>query len=255
MDAILRRIRRRGCVLMLDFDGVLSPIVRTPKKAVISPQARIALELCAQKFPVAIISGRAISDVIRRAGITGVMYAGTHGLEWKLNGRVQKKSVSRRSLAALERAKRALLSVARTYPGLIRENKYHSLAINYRSLSVARATHFRGDARAAVRPYIEAGLVRYIDHLYTFEILPNIEWTKGECARFICDAVTEDARDNPVVVYIGDSLTDEDAFGAFPRGITIRVGKNIESAAKYYFSSRKDVDAFLSELARTNTRR
>jgi trehalose-6-phosphatase len=52
-----------------------------------------------------------------------------------------------------------------------------------------------------------------------------------------------------VPVYIGDSLTDEDVFNVFKNGVTIRVGKNKSSAARYFFKRRSDVDVFLTKLA------
>ena len=50
-------------------------------------------------------------------------------------------------------------------------------------------------------------------------------------------------------MYIGDSLTDEDAFRTLTDGITIRVGKSGASAAQYYFKSRSGVDRFLRRIA------
>src|SRR3989338_9186057 len=78
--------------------------------------------------------------------------------------------------------------------------------------------------------------IRVIDNLCTFEIMPGSEWTKGECARHIYDAT---AKGSALAIYIGDSLTDEDAFRGFAKsGITIRVGKSHTIFAKYYFNSR-----------------
>src|SRR3989338_3570703 len=89
--------------------------------------------------------------------------------------------------------------------------------------------------------------IRVIDNLCTFEIMPGSEWTKGECARHIYDAT---AKGSALAIYIGDSLTDEDAFRVFAKsGITIRVGKSHTSFAKYYFKSRSGVNRFLHKIS------
>ena len=70
--AILSRIRKHGCVLMLDFDGTLAPLVPDPRRARMRAGTRRALEAVARHFPVAVITGRALSDVQARMPIRGI---------------------------------------------------------------------------------------------------------------------------------------------------------------------------------------
>ena len=232
---------------MLDFDGVLSPITKMPGEARISPAARRALGVCAKKMPIAIISGRTLSYIERRVGLKGVVYAGSHGLEWKVNGRVRRKKVSLKALLAFEATRRSLLRYVKLFPELFIEDKRHCLALGYRSLSKNQAVQFCDGANEIIDKAVRSGTIRIIDNFYTFEIMPVSEWTKGECARHIFDTV---AQKGSVAVYIGDSLTDEDAFRALKNGITIRVGKSSSSTAQYYFKSRSRVDKFLRCIAR-----
>ena len=248
MSDILRRIKKNGCVLMLDFDGVISPIVKIPSRARVSPVARRALAACVEKMPVAIISGRTLSDIEKRVGLRNVIYAGSHGLEWKVNGRVRRKRIAPKTLSAFETARRALLYNAKLFPSLFIEDKRHSVAFGYRSLSKKQATQFRDGANKTIATAVRVGTIRAIDNLYTFEIMPVSEWTKGECAKHIFDTV---AQKGSVAVYIGDTLTDEDAFRALTDGITIRVGKSHASVAQYYCKSRSGVDKFLRRIAHT----
>ena len=56
-------------------------------------------------------------------------------------------------------------------------------------------------------------------------------------------------------IYIGDDLTDEDAFARLKdKGLTIVVGKSKESKAQYYLNDTTEVVEFLrqiSEMIRT----
>jgi len=247
MDSIVADIRNRGCVLMLDFDGVLSPIVKIPSNARISPVARRSLAACAKKMPVAIITGRTLSDIEKRVGLKGVMYAGNHGLEWKIDGRVHRYEIPQNARAAFDVVRRSLLQYAKLFPQLIVEDNNYGLAFGYRSLSASQAAHFRIGATEISDNFVRAGGIRVIDNLLTFEIMPMSEWTKGSCARHIYNAAR---KGNALAIYIGDSLTDEDAFRVFANsGITFRVGKSHTSLAQYYFKSRSGVNRFLHNIS------
>lgn len=246
MASIFGHIRKKGCVLMLDFDGVLSPIVKVPAEADISPVAREALAECAKKMPVAIITGRTLADVEKRVGLKNIIYAGSHGLEWKMSGRVRRKRISRKMVSVFAAARHMLLGHASLFPRLFLDDRRHCLALGYRSLSAVEVERFRYGARAVLEKFDRSGAIRIIDNLFTFEIIAASEWTKGECARHIYKTT---AKGNTLPVYIGDSLTDEDAFRVLRSGITIKVGKSTSSAAQYYFKSRSGVDTFLRTIA------
>jgi trehalose-phosphatase len=48
------------------------------------------------------------------------------------------------------------------------------------------------------------------------------------------------------VIFLGDDITDEDAFRAAMGGLTFRVGdKDVETAAHYQINDTADVQAFL----------
>lgn len=68
--------------LLLDFDGVLSPIVPRPDDATVPEGTRRELARLASRYAlVAVVSGRAGDDVRARVGVPGVTIVGTHGLE------------------------------------------------------------------------------------------------------------------------------------------------------------------------------
>jgi len=75
-------------LLVSDFDGTLSPIVREPMGARIVPAARRALRRLArlseahpERLRVVILSGRSARDVAGRVRVGGLTYQGNHGIE------------------------------------------------------------------------------------------------------------------------------------------------------------------------------
>jgi trehalose 6-phosphate phosphatase len=68
--------------LLLDFDGVLAPIVARPEDAYPPTETRAELQRLVPRYGlVAVVSGRPGEDVRKRAPPEGVVYAGAHGLE------------------------------------------------------------------------------------------------------------------------------------------------------------------------------
>jgi trehalose-phosphatase len=248
MRDILKRIQECGCVLMLDFDGVLSPIAHDPGTAHLSLRARHALTVCVKKMPVAIITGRSLADIKKRVAIKGVWYSGSHGLEWYVDGVEKRKRISKKITTDFAKARQVLLTHASTFPRVVMEDKHLCLAIGYRSLSTSESLRLRNTATELLQEHVRSRSIRLIDNLFTLEIIAAPEWTKGESA-FSIFQKTRHGKSVPI--YIGDSLTDEDAFRALRDGITIRVGKAPTSAAHYYFKTRRRVDVFLQALAKT----
>ena len=248
LNRIQTRIQKYGCVLMLDFDGTLSPIVDHPADARITPTTRMLIRKAAKKFPVAVISGRPLNEIKRLVGVTGIAYAGEHGHTWQIGLRRFRRAIPRKTSVVFATARQALINAAKPYPSLVRENKGSSIAFNYRSLRQTQARMFRRSASEAVRPYLKRGMVRLIDATKTFEIIADTGWTKGECAKRLYKTLKGGPASKALAVYIGDSRTDEDAFKALSRSITIRVGNSSTSAARYHFKRQRDVTAFINDL-------
>lgn len=69
--------------LLLDYDGTLAPIAPHPNLTDMSDATKEAMLRIARnsKIFTAIISGRAVGNVMDKVGINGLIYAGNHGLE------------------------------------------------------------------------------------------------------------------------------------------------------------------------------
>ena len=243
MDDILRRIRERGCVLMIDFDGTLAPMVSDPRRARMGMRTRRALEGVARRYPVAVITGRALSDVQARVPTYGVSFAGNHGLECSTKGRVHPVRIPAILQRALNTVRARLRCVALDYKGIYFEDKVYSLSLHYRRCPRSKHAAVRAKVMNAVR---EAGGLRIVEGIYVLNILPAMHRDKGTATREMYASLA--GRKKPVPVFIGDDVTDEDAFRVIRQGITIKVGTSSASAAQYYFKSRSGVDRFLEAM-------
>jgi len=84
------------------------------------------------------------------------------------------------------------------------------------------------------------------------EIRPQVRWNKGSAVGWIKKKL---ARPDVLAIYIGDDVTDEDAFNAMPDGVTIRVGGEPQTAARYQLVSPAEVRKFLEWLDEVLRRR
>ncbi len=73
-------------------------------------------------------------------------------------------------------------------------------------------------------PWIAEGHVRRLEGNAVVEYLPNISGHKGEATKWILASVEEKLARRAWVAYIGDDITDEDAFRAIDFGIGVLVG-------------------------------
>jgi len=231
-------------IIFLDFDGTLAPIVSRPASARLPKKTRTVLQALAKRFPVVVISGRDLQDIHARIGIDEVIYAGSHGMEWQMHGKRHIKNPGKRELQALSGARRSLLSIAPAFRGLIVEDKRRSFALNYRALPAELSAVFVEAAFAAIEPY--RSQLRVLNELATFDVLPKVSWTKGQCSLAILEELERSDGIRYFPIYFGDSLTDEDAFRALKSGVTIRIGGG-KSLARYRLP-RTSVDPYLMKL-------
>ncbi len=238
-----------GFVLMLDFDGTISPICSTPDEAYLPERNKFNLEIISRLFPVAIISGRTIKDLKQKIGINDFVYSGSHGLEWNIATLKKRKHVPRRILKTFKEIKIKIKKLLPRYPGMIIEDKPFTLPFHYRLIEPGQVPIFKRDVSKILKSVYNDKTIRVIDNKKTIELVPKLNWDKGDIVKLIYKYLQDKNKKRSVPIYIGDSLTDEDAFRVLKNGITIRVRPKKGSSAKYYFKSRAEVDRFLVWLA------
>jgi len=237
-------------VFFLDYDGTLTPIVSRPELAVISSQMQDIVKKLSQKYTTAIVSGRMREDVEKLVGISGLIYAGSHGFDIKgpQVSLVQPQAEEIIPLVSkiIERLKKELANIE----GLIIEEKKFSTAIHYRQIE-------KEEEIPRVKTLIEEIIqenksLRLMEGKKVFEILPAIDWNKGKAVRWVMNALGINW-ENFSIVYIGDDTTDEDAFRIIStRGTSILVSeKSKVSTADFVLSSPKEVKELFERVLST----
>ena len=96
-------------------------------------------------------------------------------------------------------------------------------------------------------PYIVRSKIKINSGKKVYEIRPPIMWDKGKVALWLLARQQFLLERNKILpVYIGDDVTDEDAFKALKKkGLTIFVGERASSEAEYYLKTTEEVAEFL----------
>lgn len=214
-----------GWAYFLDVDGTLINIADTPQAVVVAPAL---LELIANLHrasggALALVSGRMISDLQGRIGLSQLPLAGLHGLERRDSaGRLWIHAAPPETKHAI---KEALAPVLARHPGLLLEDKGLTLALHYR----------QAPALAAYAHQLMSGFANVTGQ--------GLELQRGKCVVEIKPAgidkgtaVLEYLAEPPFKdrrpVFIGDDLNDERGFAEVNTldGISIKVGKGASCA-------------------------
>jgi len=235
-----------GVFVALDFDGTLSPIASTPHEPEIADACRDALAALVAHpgVTVGVVSGRALADLKDRVGVQGVAYAGNHGLELEYRGETEVHPTAATHRPHLREVRRELEDRVGDVRGCEVEDKELTLSVHYRRTPPAVVEDVRDGVRDVV-PEDDRDL-RVGEGKAVLEVRPAIEWDKGSAVLYLLEHL-EDVRR---VVYVGDDVTDEDAFEVLDEAdVGVHVGPGHGSAADYRLESQADVAAFLSWVA------
>jgi trehalose 6-phosphate phosphatase len=243
-----------GLLVCLDFDGTLAPIAESPSTPRITQANDRAVRALSARpdTRVAIISGRALDDLVPRVGIDDVVYAGNHGLELSVGDEVVVHPAAAQQVPTIQRAREILEQRTAAVPGAHVENKRLSLTLHYRQVPANRVPEIEravesfedvpwdGHSAEGTVPF------RIVSGKQSMEIRPDVDWDKGA-------AVTDLQRRVPVdwrTAYVGDDTTDEDAFQVLDEAdFDVFVGTD-RTAARYRIPEQEQVAPFLSWLHR-----
>jgi alpha,alpha-trehalase len=246
-DAIAGEAGGKRLAIFLDYDGTLSPIVETPEKAIMADDMREAVIELARHCPLGIISGRDLEDVRDKVKIDSIVYAGSHGFDITgPDGLKFEDTVGEEFLPALDSAEKALKERLGSLEGLFVERKKFAIAIHYRLVAPENVERVEAVVDEVTEGHSE---LRKAYGKKIFELQPKVDWHKGK-ALFSLMKTLELDRDAVLPFYIGDDVTDEDAFRALKgRGIGIVVREeSYETAAVYSLKDPEEVRAFLLRL-------
>lgn len=253
---IAARLRSaRHVLLMTDFDGTLTPIAERPELADLSPATRSILQSLARlpDFTIGVISGRALVDLREKVGVSGLVYAGNHGLEIEGQGISLVHPIAEEMEPVLRVLQYVLSSALRTIKGAFVEDKKLSLSVHYRLVDESQSAKVENIVREVVGRAEAAGQAKITRGKKVYEVRPSVTWDKGKAVKLLMKKYGKGGRKSGLVpLYLGDDLTDEDGFRAieaYGMGISVFVGEAGErSNARYCLKSPAEVFVFLKML-------
>ena len=206
-----------------DFDGVIAPLVSDPAAVVGLPGSLSALNELSKltDTEVALVSGRSLAFLSSVEGRPADAWlAGSHGSEL---GHRPPTELDESKKHLLESVTNDLRSLATSAPGSIVEEKSASVAFHYRNVDPSLTAELRStvfDGPGSI-PGIETKLGKMVIELTVFTAHKG---TAVEALR------TDSGADR--VVYLGDDVTDEDAFKVLGAGdVGVKVGDGPTAAA------------------------
>lgn len=238
----------RKIILFLDFDGTLVSVENNYQDSKINPEVRELLRKLKKikSIYLTIVSGRKMADLRQKIGIAHITYSGTHGLEWRYNGKVHTQEVPKNILEIIGRIKKEIQKLLVKFPTLLIEDKKLTFALHYRNLSTEDLDEFYLLFKKITSEYLKTELITVIHGKKVYEIKPNIGLNKGTFCKHYIEKIADKNPGRPIVFCIGDDRTDEDMFSLLKNEITVKVGFAEKTSANYYFKDRGEVKKFLN---------
>ena len=223
-----------------DYDGTLAQIVEDPAQARPVRESLVALRALATlpNTHVAVISGRSLSDLAALSGLDGpVLLVGSHGSEFDQDF---VRTLAPEQTALRQRVLDELERIARRAPGFRVEAKPASVAFHFRSVSDT-------EAAAALTELLD-GAARWegvhVKRGKKVVELAVVHTSKGDAIDTLRHRVGAAA-----VLYLGDDVTDEDAFARLHGpDVSVKAGPG-ETAAAHRVDDPVEVARRLAYLA------
>jgi trehalose-phosphatase len=238
----------------MDFDGTLVRFNVDPNAVRLPEPLQALLQSFAKRADLSagIVSGRRIADLRNRTpGGPTFFYAGLHGLE--IEGPGLRFAHSAVALAAPTIGVLAgeLRAATASLAGVGIEDKGFSVVLHVRGASIADRLHATTRFRALSEPFLNDGTLRLQPGDEMFELLPNVDWAKGEAVRCILRHIESQHGQKAWPVYVGDDATDEDAFEEIgDGGLTLAVGTRT-TGASFSVADPEAVETFLRAILAT----
>jgi trehalose-phosphatase len=241
-------------VLMLDYDGTLAPFQVRPELATpyFGVEALLNDIMAAERNRVVIVTGRPVGDLLpllnlrRRPELWGA-----HGWERLLpDGRAQRKRPGGGARRQLREGARRARGLAQA--GARVENKPASVALHWRGASPPAAAEMRQAVPQLWGPLTQEGAVE----MQPFDGGVELR-ARGRNKRDAVQVILSETPGEAAVAYLGDDLTDEDAFSAVkPRGLAVLVRPELrETAADAWIRPPGELIAFLRRWRDAGARR
>jgi len=208
-----------GWALFLDVDGTLLELAETPQGVHVPASLKQLLDEVRWRLDgaLALVSGRSLASLDQLFTPLRFIASGVHGCERRSsNGIVIRPEID---AAKIAQARNELGAFVLGHEGLLLEDKHYALAVHFR-----RAPQLQNEVyRVMNEVLVQLGLAFALQAgKSVLEIRPSA-WTKGSS---IISFMHEAPFQGRTPVFIGDDVTDEDAFAVVNelQGMSIRVG-------------------------------
>lgn len=244
LAAFLHRVGTTlSSVLLLDYDGTLAPFHVDRNIAYPYPGIVAILQQIVERgrTQVIIVSGRPVAELRNLlAPLSSLELYGAHGTEHQsTDGRYSRIQVSAETAAALAEAEAWLAAVGLSAHA---EVKLGGIALHWRGMPPLEAARVEALTRQGWSPLAQQSGFKLLQFEAGLELrVPHPD--KGDAVRSILAGLDPDVP----VAYLGDDLTDEDAFHALNgRGLPILVKTDYrETVAGAWLKPPQELTAFL----------
>ena len=232
-----------SCAILLDIDGTLLDLARTPREVWVPPGLAATLHALRDRTggALALVSGRSLNDIDLIFAPDRFPAVGGHGAEMRLS--TDGEAVATHAPPMDKELKRRLAAIARLSPGILLEDKGYSLALHYRL-----APH----AEKAI--YEAVSLIRADLPNAPIEVLPGkcvceIKQAGFDKASGVRELMSHEPFRGRRPIFIGDDVTDESVFAIMPDlgGLAFSVGRHASGVAGH-FEQPSEVRAWLKRL-------
>ena len=245
LSAFLKTVTQASTrLLMLDYDGTLAPFRKERDQAFPYPGVvEIVQEILQDtRTRVVIISGREIADLAPLLEVQPLPEMwGVYGLEHRRpDGTIEVAHIEKRHLDALSDAHRWL---EYQQLGLSAEHKTGSVALHWRAQTHCESERIRFRALLGWKPIADLNGLNILEFDGGIEIrVPGAN--KGA----VVQTLLREIGTGVPAAYLGDDLTDEDAFRAIgDRGLSVLVRPRYrETAAQLWLKPPDEVLNFLT---------
>ncbi len=249
-------------VVMLDYDGVLAPLVPDPAKAAPTKEVlRLLTKITtSSKVQMAIISGRGKAELADWLGELPISLVAEHGALIREPQSAAKRSTAKKPAKVAWKQmtnvspdwQHDIIPILEKYaantPGTFVEIKDFALVWHYRAASPYYTQKHLVVLRRLLRRYAKEHNLGVYNGSKILEIKP-LDINKGVATGLLLEQFSSLSTPD-FILCIGDDYTDEDMFEAMPASAcTIKVG-NGPTEARYRVKSTDDVLGILKRLAK-----
>ncbi len=260
MNSLFAHMRSNVLFVFLDYDGTISPIVPDPQRAFLSDEMRQALYALSSICSLNVVTGRGLGvislflgeDLCRKVNI-----AASHGFDIQMMDGTLHQASAATDLENFKEFANYLRSRWTDFPdGCQLEESSHAISVHYRHVEASQVPSVLSMLKGIVSEYPS---IRLTPGKMVLECRMALDWHKGKGVEWILSRNASGVSfENAFVIYLGDDVTDEDAFeyvNSLPHHCSILVEPkdaiDRESHAEYRLENVHSVLRFLNTIIKS----